>query len=193
MDEQLIHQIFDELLASLEPLETQNSALLQFLKAKGIATDEELAPFLEQAGNTANIRWRAVRVRTNALLNSALKPAEQSTEGGSAARPSASNKPSAQSGGQSSADEPQKSEDETHKKEDTHQQTDPKAEGHGKESKDEINEDKKEQQKKDSIQKERTENADRVSNSEDKKETPTAKPTAPPAKIPKDGSKEKAA
>jgi thiol:disulfide interchange protein len=77
MDEQIIHQIFDELLASLEPLETQNAALLQFLKSKGIATDDELAPFFEQAANTASIRWRAVRVRTNALLTSALKSEEQ--------------------------------------------------------------------------------------------------------------------
>jgi hypothetical protein len=77
MDEQIIHQIFDELLAALEPLETQNAALLQFLKSKGIATDDELAPFFEQAANTAGIRWRAVRVRTNALLTSALKSEEQ--------------------------------------------------------------------------------------------------------------------
>ena len=39
MDEQIVQQIFDELLSSLEPLDTQNAALLQFLKAKGIATD----------------------------------------------------------------------------------------------------------------------------------------------------------
>ena len=39
MDEQIVQQIFDELLSSLEPLDTQNAALLQFLKAKGIATE----------------------------------------------------------------------------------------------------------------------------------------------------------
>ena len=77
MDEAIVQQIVDELLSSLEPLETQNAALLQFLKARGIATDEELAPFLEQAGNASNIRWRAVRVRTAALISSAMKPAEQ--------------------------------------------------------------------------------------------------------------------
>src|SRR5579864_1737360 len=71
MDEAIVQQIIDELLSSLEPLETQNAALLQFLKAKGIATDEELAPFLDQAGNASNIRWRAVRVRTAALISSA--------------------------------------------------------------------------------------------------------------------------
>jgi hypothetical protein len=77
MDEAILQQIFDELFSSLEPLETQNAALLQFLKAKGIATDEELAPYLEQAGNASNVRWRGVRVRTAALISSALKPPEQ--------------------------------------------------------------------------------------------------------------------
>lgn len=80
MDEAQVQQIVDELLSSLEPLETQSSALLQFLKAKGFATDEELAPFLDQAGNTANVRWRAVKVRIAALISSAMKPSEQSSE-----------------------------------------------------------------------------------------------------------------
>jgi hypothetical protein len=83
MDEAQVQQIVDELLSSLEPLETQSSALLQFLKVKGLATDAELAPFLEQAGNTANVRWRAVKVRIAALISSAMKPLEQS--GGSSA------------------------------------------------------------------------------------------------------------
>jgi hypothetical protein len=77
MDEAILQQIFDELFSALEPLETQNAALLQFLKAKSIATDEELAPYLEQAGNASNVRWRGVRVRTAALISSALKPPEQ--------------------------------------------------------------------------------------------------------------------
>src|SRR4029077_1310671 len=77
MDEAILQQIFDELFSSLEPLETQNAALLQFLKAKSIATDEELAPYLEQAGNASNVRWRGVRVRAGALISSALKPPEQ--------------------------------------------------------------------------------------------------------------------
>jgi len=80
MDEAQVQQIVDELLSSLEPLETQSSALLQFLKAKGLATDEELAPFLDQAGNTANVRWRAVKVRTAALISNAMKSAGQPTE-----------------------------------------------------------------------------------------------------------------
>jgi hypothetical protein len=80
MDEELLKQIFEELFSSLEPLETQSTALLELLKAKGIVTDEELAPFLKQAGNASDVRWRAARLRTSALIASALKPPEKPVE-----------------------------------------------------------------------------------------------------------------
>jgi hypothetical protein len=73
MDEQIIQDILTEVFSSLEPLDAQISAILQFLKAKGLATDDELAPFLEQAGNASNVRWLAARVRIASLLSSALK------------------------------------------------------------------------------------------------------------------------
>lgn len=76
MDEQVIHEIVDEVLSSLEPLDTQASAILQFLKAKGIAREEDLAPFLEQAGNASNVRWLAARVRIKSLLSSAMRTEE---------------------------------------------------------------------------------------------------------------------
>jgi hypothetical protein len=77
MDEEIVQQIFDELLSSLEPLDTQTAAVLQFLKGKGIANDEELAPYLEQAGNASNVRWLAARVRIRSLISSAMRPADQ--------------------------------------------------------------------------------------------------------------------
>lgn len=80
MDEEIVQQIVEELLSSLEPLDTQTAALVQFLKAKGIATDEELAPYLEQAGNASNVRWLATRVRIRSLISSAMKPAEKPAE-----------------------------------------------------------------------------------------------------------------
>src|SRR5437764_10900476 len=73
MDEQVVQQIVDEILSSLEPLDTQSDGLLQFLKAKGIASDEEVAPYLEQAGKASNVRWLAARVRIKSLISSAMK------------------------------------------------------------------------------------------------------------------------
>jgi hypothetical protein len=80
MEEELVQQILDELLSTFEPLDTQCAALLQFVKAKGIATDEELKPFLEQAGNASNVRWLATRVRLRSLISSAMKTTEQPME-----------------------------------------------------------------------------------------------------------------
>jgi hypothetical protein len=82
MDENInfVQEIFHDLFSSMEALETQNTAIAQFLKDKGIATDEKLASHLEQAGNASSIRWRGVRVRADYLFSSAIKAAEQVAE-----------------------------------------------------------------------------------------------------------------
>jgi hypothetical protein len=82
MDENtnIVEEILHDLFSSMEALETQNTAILQFLKDKGIATDEELAAHLEQAGNASSVRWRGVRVRADYLFASAIKAAEQAAE-----------------------------------------------------------------------------------------------------------------
>lgn len=77
MDESVVRQIVDELISSLEPMETQIEALVQFVKDKGIADDGALAPYLERAANASNVRWRAFRLRTLSLISSALKPPEK--------------------------------------------------------------------------------------------------------------------
>jgi hypothetical protein len=90
MDEKIIRDILTEVFSALEPLDAQTAAILPFLKAKGLATDEEFAPFLEQAENASNVRWLAARVRIASLLSSAFKPTEpKPTETKPAAQPPA--------------------------------------------------------------------------------------------------------
>ena len=70
-------ELLSELFSALEDLETQSSGILQFLKEKGLANDEELAPFLESAARASDVRWRAARLRMEALLSAAIKDAEE--------------------------------------------------------------------------------------------------------------------
>jgi hypothetical protein len=69
MNVHLAQELLNELGSSLENLEAQQSALLQFLKEKGIVTDDQLAPYLNQAGNASNVRWRAARVRLERIFS----------------------------------------------------------------------------------------------------------------------------
>ena len=80
MDESLVQEILHELFSSFERLETQSSAILQFLKDKGIATDEDLAPYLERAGNASGVRWLAARVRIDHLISGAMKAEEEQSK-----------------------------------------------------------------------------------------------------------------
>jgi hypothetical protein len=68
MNNEAMKEALNELFSHLEKLETQNEAILQFLKEKKRVTDKQLAPYLEQAGNASNVKWRAARVRINHLL-----------------------------------------------------------------------------------------------------------------------------
>ena len=69
MDNGEMKEVLNELFSHLERLETQSEAILQFLKEKKRVTDKQLAPYLEQAGNAANVKWRAARVRLDHLLS----------------------------------------------------------------------------------------------------------------------------
>jgi hypothetical protein len=68
MDNEAMKEVLNELFSHLERLETQNEAILQFLKEKKRVTDKQLAPYLEQAGNASSVKWRAARVRIDHLL-----------------------------------------------------------------------------------------------------------------------------
>jgi len=80
VNEDIVQEILHELFASLETLETQSAAVLQLLKDKGLASEQELALQLEKAGNASNVRWRAAQVRIDHLVSSALKTAERETK-----------------------------------------------------------------------------------------------------------------
>jgi hypothetical protein len=80
MNADLAHELLNELGSSLENLETQQAALLQFLKHEGIVTDDQLAPYLTQAGNASNVRWRAARVRLERLISTAKEKEEKRAE-----------------------------------------------------------------------------------------------------------------
>ena len=69
MDPTVTEEILNDLIPSLEALETKSAAVLEFLKKEGIASDEKLAPYLEQAASASNVRWLAVRVRMERLLS----------------------------------------------------------------------------------------------------------------------------
>jgi hypothetical protein len=71
-----LKELFDELFTLLENLETQNSAVLQFLKDQKVGTDKKLAPYLERAGNASSVKWRAARVRMEYLLSPIEKGAK---------------------------------------------------------------------------------------------------------------------
>jgi hypothetical protein len=76
MDPHLAEQLLDELLPTFEAIDTQSSAVLEFLKTNRIAREDQLAPFLEQAKKASTTRWRALRLRVERLLSLAERSAE---------------------------------------------------------------------------------------------------------------------
>ncbi len=80
MNADVAKELLNELSASLEALETRNAALLQFLKDKGIVTDEQLAPYLDQAGNASSVRWVAAKVRLERVFGAAAREEEKALQ-----------------------------------------------------------------------------------------------------------------
>ena len=122
MDEQIVQEIVDEILSSLEPLETQSAALLQLLKAKGMASDEELLPYLEQAGKASNVRWLAARVRIRSLISSAMKT-EEETKLAEPQGETETAKSTPQKSESAAENQPETAQEETAEKEETKEET----------------------------------------------------------------------
>ena len=74
-----VKEVLGELFSLLEAQETKSAAVLQFLMDQGIATEEKLAPYLEQAGNGSNVKWRAARKRMEYLLTPIQKEDTENT------------------------------------------------------------------------------------------------------------------
>jgi hypothetical protein len=80
VNENPLEEVFKDLFRYFELLETESRAIRQFLKEKGIATDEKLAPYLEQAANASSVKWRAAKVRMEHLFAVAAQPAKPRVE-----------------------------------------------------------------------------------------------------------------
>jgi hypothetical protein len=81
-----LKEILAELFSLLETLEANNTAVLRFLHDQGIATDEKLTPYLEQAGRASNVKWLAARKRMEHLLTPIQKEASDGDKGKEQAR-----------------------------------------------------------------------------------------------------------
>lgn len=80
MNVDLAQELLNELGSSLEKLETQFSALSQFLKDNGTLTDDQFAPYLAAADKASSVRWRAAHIRLESLFRSEREREEKSRE-----------------------------------------------------------------------------------------------------------------
>jgi len=75
MQPDTLKEVLGELFALLETQETNSTAVLQLLEDQGIASDEKLSTYLDQAGRASNVKWRAARMRMEYLLTPIQKEA----------------------------------------------------------------------------------------------------------------------
>lgn len=81
--EQILQELLDELLPTFYTAESRGAAILQFLKDKQLASEEELAPYLDQAANASSVRERAARLRLESLFSSVIKSIQTTSEASS--------------------------------------------------------------------------------------------------------------
>ena len=77
MNSEIADEILEELSSTLQRLDTQSAALLEFVRDKSIAKEDNLEPYMERAAAASAVRWRATRVRMAHLFASAEKTEQQ--------------------------------------------------------------------------------------------------------------------
>ena len=80
MDSAIIDEILEELSSALQRVEAQSTAILELIKEKGVAKEDELAPYLQRANEASSVRWRATRVRIGHLLSGMEKREQQAKD-----------------------------------------------------------------------------------------------------------------
>ena len=80
MNVELAQELLNELGSSLEDLEAGHAALFEFLKDKGVVTDEAFAPYLSKAQKASTVRWRAARARLEYLISAEKLNEERAAE-----------------------------------------------------------------------------------------------------------------
>lgn len=78
--EQIFKELIDDLVPRLEAAESQATMMLQLLKDKRIVSDDELAPYLQQAANASSVKGQAARLRFQHLADSAIKRIQQAAQ-----------------------------------------------------------------------------------------------------------------
>jgi hypothetical protein len=79
MNEETAREIFEHLFSMLETMDTKSEAMLQLVRDKKLATEEELKRYVDQAGNASSVRWLGARARILHLLTP-VKAADMGTE-----------------------------------------------------------------------------------------------------------------
>ena len=78
--DQILKELLDDLVPTMTAADTRSATILQLLKDKGIVSDDELAPYLEQAANASNVKERAARLRFEHLFATAIKSLQQAAQ-----------------------------------------------------------------------------------------------------------------
>ena len=78
--EQILGELLDEIMPTIQAADSTGAAIVRVLKDKKIVSEDELAPYLEQAANASSVKQRAARLRVERLFTSAMKSLQNAAE-----------------------------------------------------------------------------------------------------------------